>query len=86
MTSELERIKILEGKISQVVDYINTIVSENKKLKEQIGELKTDRKSFMDQARKAGKLDESLKALEKEREVIKDKVEKIISQIDQLEL
>ena len=86
MTSEIERIKILEGKITQVVDYINTIVNENEKLKQQIRELKAERKSYMDQARKAGKLDDSLKILEKEREAVKAKVEKIISQIEQLEL
>ena len=86
MTSELERIKILEGKISQVVEYINRINSENQRLKQLVKELKEERKGLADQAKRAGKLDENLKSFEKEREVIKTKVESIINQIDQLEL
>lgn len=86
MTSELERIKILEGKISQVVDYVNKLVSENEKLKQQIKDLRTEKKNFADQARRAGKLDENLKTYEKEREVIKERIETIINQIDQIEL
>ena len=78
MTSELERIKILEGKISQVVDYVNKLVSENEKLKQ--------KKNFAEQARRAGKLDENLKTYEKEREVIKERIETIINQIDQIGL
>lgn len=84
MTSELERIKILEGKISQVVDYINKLVSENEKLKQIVKELKSDKKDFEEQAKKLGKLDEDLKKYESEREIIKGKIEAIISQIDQL--
>ncbi len=86
MTSELERIKILEGKITQVVEYINTLLSENKRLKQQIGELKSDKKKFEEQAKQATKLDEHLQKYEEERKVIKDKVETIIDQIDQLGL
>jgi cell division protein FtsB len=86
LTSELERIKILEGKVSQVVEYINKLLSENEKLKQQLKDLKIEKKSIAEQARKAGKLDESLKIFEKEREVIKEKIETIINQIDQLEL
>jgi FtsZ-binding cell division protein ZapB len=86
LTSELERIKILEGKISQVVEYINKINSENTEFKKQVRDLKAEKKTLGDEARRAGKLDESLKSLEKEREVIKTKVESIIGQIDQLEI
>jgi len=42
LTSELERLKILEGKISQVVDHINKLVSENDRLKQQLKELKAE--------------------------------------------
>lgn len=84
MTSELERIKILEGKISQVVEYVNRLLQENEKLKQQVKELKTEKKNFEEQAGKAGKFGEDLKKYEKEREVIKEKVETIIEQIDQL--
>lgn len=84
MTSELERIKILEGKVSQVVDYINKLLHENESLKKQIKELKLEKKNFEEGARKAGKLGEDLKRYEQEREVMKGKIETIISQIDQL--
>ena len=46
MTSELERLKILEGKISQVVDYINKLTGENDRLKQQLKELKVEKKSM----------------------------------------
>lgn len=84
MTSELERVKILEGKISQVVDYINKLKKENEKLRQQLKELKVERKSFEEKARRADKIDESLKQYENERKIIKGKVETIINQIDQL--
>jgi 5'-deoxynucleotidase YfbR-like HD superfamily hydrolase len=86
LTSELERIKILEGKITQVVEYINKLLSENKRLKQQISELKSDKKKFEEQAKQATKLDQHLQKYEEERKVIKDKVETIIDQIDQLGL
>ena len=86
MTSELERIKILEGKISQVVEYINKLIRQNEMLKQQVKELKAEKKTYVDQAKKADKLDLDLKTFAKEREVLKDKIETIISQIDQLEL
>lgn len=86
MTSELERIKILEGKISQVVDYINRIVAENEKLKQQFKEIKSEKKTYMEQAKKSEKLEEDLKKNEKEKEVIKGKIDTIIEQIDQLGL
>jgi len=45
LTSELERLKILEGKISQVVDHINKLVSENDRLKQQLKELKAEKRA-----------------------------------------
>ncbi len=86
MTSELERIKILESKVSQVVDYINKLLSENERLKKQIKDLKMEKKDFEGQAKKADKLDEDLKRYEKDRKIIKEKIETIISQIDQVEI
>ncbi len=84
MTSELERIKILEGKISQVVDYLNKLVVENERLKQQIKELKVSNKALTETEKRADRLDESLKKYENEREVIKEKIETLINQIDQL--
>jgi chromosome segregation ATPase len=86
LTSELERIKILEGKISQVVDYLNKLVGENERLKLQIKELKVSNKALSEKEKRAERLDESLKKYENEREVIKEKVETLINQIDQLGL
>lgn len=84
MTSELERIKILEGKISQVIEYINRLTSENEKLKQQIKELRAEKKDFEEQVKKAGKADADLKRYESEREILKGKIEAIINQIDQI--
>jgi FtsZ-binding cell division protein ZapB len=84
LTSELERIKILESKVTQVVDYINKLLKENEKLKEQIKELKVENKNYETQAKKAEKLDEDLKRYEQERKIMKDKIETILGQIDQV--
>lgn len=86
MTSELERIKILEGKISQVVDFLNKTVTENERLKEQLKELKTEKKGLVEKEKKVEQLTESIKKYESEREVIKEKIESLINQIDQIEL
>ncbi|MFQ6039138.1 MAG: cell division protein ZapB [Candidatus Aminicenantales bacterium] len=86
MTSELERLKILEGKISQVVEHINRLVSENDRLKQQVRELKAEKKSYEEKARRAEKTDQDLKRYQEEREVIKGKIESIINQIDKLQI
>ncbi len=82
----MERIKILEGKITQVVEYINKLINENKRLRQQISEVKSDKKRFEEQAKQASKLDENVKRYEEERKIIKERVETIIDQIDQLGL
>ncbi len=84
MTSELERIKILESKVTQVVDYINKLLKENEKLKQQIKELKTEKKDFEDQAKRTEKLDEDLKRYAQDRKIMKEKIETILDQIDQV--
>ena len=86
MTTELERIKILEGKISQVIDYVNKLTAENDKLKQQVKELKAGIKDYEEQSRKAVKFEEDLKRYESEREAIKAKIEAVIGQIDKLGL
>ena len=86
MTSELERIKILEGKVSQVVDFLNKTVNENERLKEQLKELKAEKKGLVEKEKKAEQMSESIKKYEDEREVIKEKIESLINQIDQLGL
>jgi cell division septum initiation protein DivIVA len=86
LTTELERIKILEGKIGQVVDYVHKLTTENDKLKQQLKELRTEKKEFDDQNRKIARLDEEVKKFEGDRDVIKGKIEAIINQIDQLGL
>jgi len=84
LTSELERLKLLGGKISQLIDRINGLSGENEKLKQQIKELRAEKKHFEEIAKKAGQLDEDLKSYEQEKEAIKEKIETIISQIDQV--
>lgn len=84
MTSELERIKILESKVTRVVDYINNLLKENERLKQQIKELKTEKKDFEGQVKKAEKLDEDLKKYMQDRKVMKEKIETILDQIDQV--
>jgi cell division septum initiation protein DivIVA len=84
LTSELERIKILESKVTQVVDYINKLLKENEKLKQQIKELKTEKKDFEDQVKRTGKLDEDLKRYAQDRKIMKEKIETILDQIDQV--
>jgi uncharacterized protein YhaN len=86
LTSELERLKILEGKISHVVDYINKIIGENDRLKQQLKELKTERKSLEEQAKKADQIDQELQKHEEEKAAIKGKIELIINKIDELEI
>ncbi|OGD24134.1 MAG: hypothetical protein A2Y56_14555 [Candidatus Aminicenantes bacterium RBG_13_63_10] len=86
MTSELERIKVLEVKISQVVDYIKKLTGENDRLRDQVKELKADRKEFDEMARRSGKFEETVKKYDEEREALKTRVEAIIKQIDQLGL
>ncbi len=84
MTSELERIKILESKVTQVVDYINKLIKENEKQKQQIKELKTEKKDFEDQVKRTEKLDEDLKKYAQDRKIMKEKIETILDQIDQV--
>jgi FtsZ-binding cell division protein ZapB len=86
LTSELERIKILEGKISQVIDFIKKMTAENDRLKDQVKELKSDRKELEEAARKSGRLEETIKKYEEEREAFKGRIEAIIKEIDQLGL
>ena len=86
MTTELERIKILETKVSQVLDHIQRLTAENDKLKQLVKELKGEKKECEDQLKKFGKMDDDIKRYEGEREVLRGKIEALISQIDQLGL
>jgi chromosome segregation ATPase len=86
LTTELERIKILEGKIGLVVDHIHKLTAENDKLKQQIKDLKADKKESEDNARKIARMDDEMKKYEGEREVLKGKIEAIIGEIDKLGL
>jgi SMC interacting uncharacterized protein involved in chromosome segregation len=86
MTTELDRMKILEGKISHIIEFVNKLTAENDKLKAQIKELRVEKKDMEELARRAGKLDEDLKRYENERELIKTRIEAVIGQIDKLGL
>ena len=84
MTTELDRIKILEGKISQVVEYVNRLGAENEKLRQQLKEFKTEKKELEEQGKKVARLEEELKKTEGDRESVKARIEALIGQIDQL--
>lgn len=86
MTSDLERIKILEGKITQVLDSVKRLTAENDKLKQQLKEIKSDKKEFEEQARKLARLEEDVKMHESNREAVKARIEALIGQIDALGL
>jgi seryl-tRNA synthetase len=86
MTTELDRMKILEGKIGHVIEYVNKLSAENEKLKQQIKDLRVEKKDTEELAKRAGKLDEDLKRYENERDLVRAKVEAIISQIDKIGL
>jgi len=84
LTTELDRIKILEGKISQVVEYVNKLGAENEKLRQQLKEFKTEKKELEEQGKKVARLDEELKRSEGERDAVKARIEALIGQIDKL--
>lgn len=84
MSTELDRMKILETKIGHVMEYISKLSAENEKLKQQIKDLRSEKKDMEELAKRAGKLDEDLKRYENERDLVRGKVEAIIGQIDKL--
>lgn len=86
MTTELERIKILETKVGQVLDYVQKLASENDRLKQLVKELKGEKKECEDQLKKCAKMDEDIKRYEGEREALRAKIEALIGQIDQIGL
>lgn len=86
MTSEMERITILEGKIGQIIEYINRLTNENEKLRQQVKELKANLKDYDEQAKKLARLQEEMEKYRGEREMLKEKVEALINQIDKLGL
>jgi FtsZ-binding cell division protein ZapB len=86
VTAELERLKVLEAKIGHVIDFIAKLSADNDKLKQQVKDLKTEKKDFEEAAKRAAKLDEDVKRYENERESLKGRIEVIIAQIDKLGL
>ena len=84
MTNEIDRLEILEDKITGVIDHIQRLSTENEKLKQLVKDLKAEKRDSEDLARKVVKLDGELKKYENEREEMKGKIEAIISQIDKL--
>ncbi len=86
LTSDMERIKILEGKISAVVDHVRRLAAENEKLRAQVKELKSEKGKLEDQERRLARLGEEIKRSDAEREAVKTRIEALIGQIDQLGL
>lgn len=86
MTNEIDRLKLLEGKIAGLIEHLQRLAGENEKLRQTVKDLKSDRKDAEDLGRKIAKLDGDVKRYENEREEMKGKIEAIISQIDKLGL
>jgi len=86
MTTEIERLKVLEGKIVHVLEVVGRLTAENEKLKQQVKDLRGEKKDMEEIAKRAAKLDEDLKRYENERETLKGRIETIITQIDKLGL
>lgn len=86
MTNELDRFKVLEGKISRVLEHLGRLTAENEKLRQQVKDLKGEKKDAEETVKRMGKLDEDVKRYENERETIKGQIEGIIAQIDKLGL
>jgi SMC interacting uncharacterized protein involved in chromosome segregation len=84
VTNEIDRLKILEGKIAGVIDHVHRLSAENDKLRQMVKDLKAEKKDTEDLTRKIAKLDGDVKKYENEREEMKGKIEAIISQIDKL--
>lgn len=84
MTSELERIKILEGKITQIVEHFSRLSQENARLKDGFKHLKADKKELEERLRKAGSLEEELKRLQEEQEEVRSRIEALITQMEKL--
>jgi SMC interacting uncharacterized protein involved in chromosome segregation len=84
LTTEIDRIKILEGKISHVVEHINKLTTDNEKLRQQVKESRTEKKELEEQTRKLSIMEEEVKKAETERESVKSRIEALINQIDQL--
>ncbi|MDD8026603.1 MAG: hypothetical protein PHI34_08805 [Acidobacteriota bacterium] len=86
MTTELDRLKVLEAKIGHVLEFINKIGAENEKLKIQIKDLRSEKKDLDELSKRAARLDEDMKRYENERETLKGRIDAIIAQIDKLGL
>ncbi len=86
MTNEIDRLKVLEGKISGLIEHLGRLAGENEKLRQAVKDLRAERKDSEDLGRKIAKLDGDVKRYENEREEMKGKIESIISQIDKLGL
>jgi predicted nucleic acid-binding Zn-ribbon protein len=86
VTTELERIKILEDKIAHVVEHVTKLAGENERLRQQVKDLRAEKKDADEMAKRLAALDENVKRYENERETIKGKIEVLITQIDKLGL
>jgi cell division protein FtsB len=86
MTTELERLKVLEAKIGHVAEFIAKLSADNDKLKAQVKDLRSEKKDNEELAKRAVRLDEDVKRYENERETLKGRIDAIIAQIDKLGL
>jgi predicted nucleic acid-binding Zn-ribbon protein len=91
--SSLDKIQILEEKITEVIDRINAVTEENNSLNSRVSELEDALKKKNDEltaARQDMKNIEVLKTdiskLNNERETVKSQVENLIKELESVEL
>ncbi len=73
----LEKIEALEGRISQIVELVRNLKEEKKRLEDEAGRMRAEI-----QAHKA--LEEEAARLRQEKDLVKDRLEKILKGIDEL--
>jgi seryl-tRNA synthetase len=86
VSNDIDRLKVLEGKIGGLIEHLRRLAADNDKLKQTVKDLRAERKDSEDLGRKIVKLDGEVKRYENEREEMKGKIETIISEIDKLGL
>jgi hypothetical protein len=62
MTTEIDRLKVLEGKIGLVIEHITRVTAENEKLQGPGQEPGVEKKDMEDLAKRAGKLTRTSKS------------------------
>jgi FtsZ-binding cell division protein ZapB len=89
---DLEQLEVLETKISQAVQVIEQLKSKNKQLSDEIGQLRNEAESretllnkLMEENRRYQQEQEQASLGKEKEERIRNKVEEMLSKLDELE-